>query len=98
MISYRFNPRLSGESTVLSLLDLRDGKLAYANRRVPVDILGGFAMLLHPRTQLIEMSLGNRNFVFRCTDQEKPPQPVARFGHIQAYQQPDRLRGFDFFK
>lgn len=98
MISYRFNPRRAGESTVLALLDLRDGKLAYANRRVPVDILGGFAMLLHPKSQLIEMSLGNRNFIFRCTELEKPPQPIARYGHIQAPDDDSRLKGFDIFK
>lgn len=94
MAAYRFNPRRRNESAVVALVDLRDGRLVFANDRLTMDAPGGFAMLLRPRAQIVEMMLGNRNYIFRLTDGPRPPQPVFSYGHLQKSKTD---RGFDAF-
>lgn len=50
-------------------------------------------MRLQPLDQRIELAIGDRNYRFAVTDQERPPQPVAMFGFDKPNKTPRRGTG-----
>jgi hypothetical protein len=64
----------------LALIDLRTGRLAYANPWLSLHAGSGFAMSLHPESQSILVGLGARSLRFKVTADPRPPQPVFWFG------------------
>lgn len=79
---FRFNSTTQDQSCNLVLLDLRDGKIAHSVPQLPVDLNTGFAMILRPITQSIEVMVGNMSFTYRATDLPRAPRPIANYGAI----------------
>ncbi len=89
LVAYRatMNPNSGVNSTLgLVLIDLRDASLAFANDTIPAHSLGAAANLGHimiaanPVKHTITVRFGATDIVFEATANDRPPQPVFRFG------------------
>ncbi|MEZ6137653.1 MAG: PQQ-binding-like beta-propeller repeat protein [Pirellulaceae bacterium] len=63
----------------LALVDLRDGHLAFADDAIVVRSQGS-GMQLKPTQQSLALAIGDKNYQFRFTNEDRPPQPVVDFG------------------
>jgi hypothetical protein len=89
----------------LVLTDLRDASLAFANDSIPAQSLGQAANLgqiaiaANPVEHTITVRFGATDVVFEATSNERPPQPVFRFGSNgnKAANSRKPLQGFQLF-
>lgn len=95
MFAFRMQPQGSKEHhAAVALIDLRSGRLAYSNPDLPLRANMGFAMILRPEQQTIDVGLGARSLRFTLSDQTPPPQPVFRFGGTAQSQRSAMEDGF----
>ncbi len=81
MFVFRMQPQGTGEHhAAVALIDLRSGRFAYSNPDLPLRAKMGFAMILRPERQTVDVGLGARSLRFTLTEQTPPPQPIFRFG------------------
>lgn len=81
MAAYRFsNSSNSGGAGTASflLIDLRDGHVVSLASSVVVRAKV-FGMRLRPESQMIQLALGDKNFVLTMTEEARAPQPVFHF-------------------
>lgn len=82
MVAYRSNRDRNMNTLSVAVVDLRDGSLPFSAEGIPTNTGSpNFAMLLRPRTQTLNATIGSVDFMMRVTDQPKPPQPVVSFGY-----------------
>lgn len=81
MVTFRVRRgRMNSNSATIAVIDLRTGRLTYADDEVRLRGSAGFAMQLVPRIQTVEFTLGSTSFVVRPSAPVRPPQPVFDFG------------------
>ena len=108
LVAFRatMNQNTSANSTLgLVLVDLRDASLAFANNSIPAHSLGQAANLGHiavaanPVNHTITVRFGATDIVFASTANERPPQPIFRFGNNgnKAVNNRQALPGFQLF-
>jgi hypothetical protein len=101
------NQNATANSTLgLALVDLRDASLAFANDSISAQSLGLAANLgqivvaANPVNHTITVRFGATDIVFEATANERPPQPVFRFGsngNKSANNNRRTLQGFQLF-
>jgi tetratricopeptide (TPR) repeat protein len=88
VVAYRatMNQEAANSTLGLVLVDLRDASLAFANDAIPSSSLGTAAntgqitIAANPVKHTITVRFGATDIVFASTANDRPPQPVFRFG------------------
>lgn len=81
MVAFQPNGSAAGfSSSSIILIDLRDGRVASKIDELAPEQTVAFSMRLYPEDQQIAVAMGELNFRFLVTDQDRPPEPVVHFG------------------
>lgn len=98
MVTFRSNRIANTNTLSVAVVDLRDGTLPFSAENIPTNTGNpNFAMLLRPRTQTLNATIGSVDFIMRVTDQPPPPQPVVSFGYQLQANAPTSEEPLDIF-
>jgi outer membrane protein assembly factor BamB len=89
MVAYQSTVGKNGSmSTSIVLMDVRSGEVVDMINGLNVSEARAFSMRLRPQRSEVAIALGEKNFIFRVSEQPRPPEPVINFGAGPTRSQP----------